>query len=637
MALLFFLNYLGSNYLFFLKLPINRSELFFLKSKPNPLQKLFTLWGKSCMCANGQATRWANVVLKTKSHTVVKLLWFFLLLSLTPAIAQKKYSLNITGFSNQNKISYNKAFTDSLQVIKQVDSVVTIVKLNGYFNCAINSYEWKNQNLNLNLNTGTAYKFVSISNGNINPNAYNLKKAHKNQVWNIAELKDIYSSVLKWYDNNGYPFAQVWLDSLAFNQNNITAKLFCEANNKFTIDSVLILGNAKLSLNFLYAALDLKPGDIYQENKIVLIDKRLKSLNIITVEKNTEIIFDDYKTKLHLYINQKNANQFDGIIGFLPATNGNKLQFTGDFKLKLQNTLKRGELFDLNYRGLPNQTQQLITKINYPYLFVSKIGLDLDFQLFKKDTSFLNLNTKLGFSYAFTPEKLVNVFVENYKGNLISSVDNTKTGILPSFTNIATTYYGIGTILEKTDNSLLPQKGYKLIFAASVGQRKLIKSQNFNPDEFPNTIKNTTQYKLNMDLNYYLKFTPKFGLYARNQAAILSGTNIFENEAYRIGGFKILRGFNEQSILVSSYIVQSLETRYFIEKNSFLFTFYDQGFVKQSFSTGLKTDIPAGFGAGINFETKLGFMSLMYALGKQQNNPLNLRTGKIHFGLVSYF
>ena len=98
-----------------------------------------------------------------------------------------------------------------------------------------------------------------------------------------------------------------------------------------------------------------------------------------------------------------------------------------------------------------------------------------------------------------------------------------------------------------------------------------------------------------------------------------------------------MRGFNEQSILVSSYIVQTIEPRYYIEKNSFLFAFYDQAFIKQSFVSGLKTDIPAGFGAGINFETKLGFMSLMYALGKQQNNPLNLQTGKIHFGLISYF
>lgn len=575
--------------------------------------------------------------LNRKIFTILKLFIPFLFLGLNPAIAQKKYTLNITGVPKQTKIEYKQFFTDSLTVIKQVDSVVNIIKINGYFNCTISEFVWNKQNLTLVLKIGELYKVSNISNGNINPNAFNVRKPYQKRPWNATELKAFYNQTLKWYENNGYPFAQVWLDSFTLNNNAFTAKLFCKPNQRFSIDSLLIAGNAKLSLKYLYAALDIKPNDIYQENKIVLIDSRLKNLNIISVFKNTEIVFAGDKAKINLFINQKNANQFDGIIGFLPAPSGNKLQLTGDFKLKLQNTLKRGELIDLNYRGLPNQTQQLLTKINYPYLFISKIGLDFDFQLFKKDTSFLNLNTKLGFSYAFTPERLINVFIENYRGNLINTNNSTLLGVLPAFTNVATTYYGIGTTLENTDNSLQPKKGYKLYLTASVGQRQITKSKDFNPDDFINTPKSSTQYKLNADLNYYLKLTAKLGFHFKNQAALLSGSNIFENEAYRIGGFKTLRGFNEQSILVSSYMVQSIEPRYFIEKNSFLFAFYDQGFIKQSFVSGLKTDIPAGIGAGINFETKLGSMSLMYALGKQQNNPLNLQTGKIHFGLVSYF
>ncbi|TAH00946.1 MAG: hypothetical protein EAZ15_08015 [Sphingobacteriales bacterium] len=567
----------------------------------------------------------------------IKLFILVLFLGLNPAIAQKKYSLNISGFSKQNIISYKKNFGDSLQVIKEVDSVVNNLKINGYFNCRVSKFEWIKHNLNLVLVVGNQYKFTDLKNGNINPNAFDIRKPYQNRTWNTTELKALYNQTLKWYENNGYPFAQVWLDSFTLKNEAFTAKLFCKPNQNFSIDSVIISGNAKLSLKYLYAALEIKPNDIYQENKIVLIDKRLQNLSIINIVKNTEIVFAGDKAKINLFINQKNANQFDGIIGFLPAPDGNKLQLTGDFKLKLQNTLKRGELIDLNYRGLANQTQQLLTKINYPYLLISKIGLDFDFQLFKKDTSFLNLYTKLGFSYAFTPEKLVNVFIENYKGNLINTNNSLNVGALPSFSNIATTYYGIGTTLEKTDNSLQPQKGYKLYITASVGQRQITKTKDFNPDDFLNTPKSSTQYKLITDLNYYLKLTAKLGFHFKNQAALLSGSNIFENEAYRIGGFKILRGFNEQSILVSSYTVQTVEPRYYIEKNSFLFAFYDQAFIKQSFVSGLKTDTPAGFGAGINFETKLGSMSLMYALGKQQNNPLNLQTGKIHFGLVSYF
>ena len=562
--------------------------------------------------------------------------FLFVVVFTAKSLAQQKYNLTINGLPSQQKVSYNKSFIDSLQAIKQVDSIVSELKLKGYFNTKINDSRWINKRLEVNLQLGLPYKLDFILNGNINPNAINFDKAIKKQNWDVRDIKLVYDQVLNWYENNGYPFAQVWVDSFSFSKQSVSAKMFCNPNTKFYIDSVSIIGNARLSNKYLYANLDIKPHDVYRENRIALIDKRLQSLNIISVQRSSEIAFTADKATINLYINQKNANQFDGIIGFLPSADGKKLLLTGDFKLKLQNALKRGELIDLNYRGLPNQSQQLLAQINYPYLLLSKIGLDVDFQLYKKDTTFLNLNTKLGFSYAFTPERLMHIYIENYRGNLISSNTKAINTSLPPFVNIASTNYGIGGTVIKTDNPILPRKGYKLTFTASAGERKIIKDKGFNPADFPET-NNITQYKLNSDLNYYKKITSKLGIYLRNQAALISGNSIFENEAYRIGGFKTLRGFNEQSILVSSYTVQTLEARYFIERNSFLFGFYDQGWLKQSFVSGQKNDIPAGFGAGINFETKLGIMSLSYALGKQQNNPLNLQKGKIHFGLVSYF
>lgn len=46
---------------------------------------------------------------------------------------------------------------------------------------------------------------------------------------------------------------------------------------------------------------------------------------------------------------------------------------------------------------------------------------------------------------------------------------------------------------------------------------------------------------------------------------------------------------------------------------------------------------PVGFGAGITFETRLGIFSFNYALGKQFNNPILFKEGKVHFGIVNYF
>jgi hypothetical protein len=70
-----------------------------------------------------------------------------------------------------------------------------------------------------------------------------------------------------------------------------------------------------------------------------------------------------------LFLEKKNASQFDGIVGILPSDNG-KTVFTGDLKIKLVNSiLKSGETIDINWRRLQTQTQDLKANIIYPYIF----------------------------------------------------------------------------------------------------------------------------------------------------------------------------------------------------------------------------------------------------------------------------
>ncbi|MCB0765000.1 MAG: hypothetical protein KDB84_09855, partial [Flavobacteriales bacterium] len=67
------------------------------------------------------------------------------------------------------------------------------------------------------------------------------------------------------------------------------------------------------------------------------------------------------------------------------------------------------------------------------------------------------------------------------------------------------------------------------------------------------------------------------------------------------------------------------------------FLFVDQAWWEDAAQETLITDTPLGFGAGATFETKAGLFSLTYALGQQFQNPIELRTGKIHFGFISLF
>jgi hypothetical protein len=107
----------------------------------------------------------------------------------------------------------------------------------------------------------------------------------------------------------------------------------------------------------------------------------------------------------------------------------------------------------------------------------------------------------------------------------------------------------------------------------------------------------------------------------------------------REGGINSLKGFNEQSIFASNFNMIDIEYRYLIGDDSHIKLFWNGAYYEdKSFGRLNKiTDYPWGFGIGGNFETGAGLLSIMYALGKEKNNRFDLRTGKIHFGISSYF
>lgn len=551
----------------------------------------------------------------------------------------KKVLLNIKGLPKQMMVSYPQVFPDSTTAFKAIKKELNQLQFLGYFNADVSHINWKKDSLIVDVDLGEISKGFYLQNGNIPTDLINelgfRDQFLKKKPISLPNLNNLYKSVLGYFENNGYPFAQVWLDSLQIINQEITVKVYVKPNQNITIDTIRLVGDVKINQGFLTSYLGIKKNQNYNESKVLAINKRLKDLSFINIAKPQEVVFTANKAKINVFLQKQNANQFDGIIGFLPNATTGKIQLTGDFKLHLINALKNGETFNFNYRGLPSQSQELALKLVYPYVFKSQIGFDFDFQLFKRDTSFLNLNTKIAFTYQINNNQKISFFLENFTGNQVA---NQTPGInqFPSYANIKSTFYGLAATLIKLDDRITPLKGWDLTLQASVGNRKIKPTKNFKPEELNEPPANL-QYNMRADLKYFLKLSAKSVLYFHNLSGFISGNNLFENEGFRIGGFKTLRGFDEQSINISSFSIQTVEYRYLIEKNSYLNAFYDQAFTQQSFINSKGSDHPFGFGLGITFQTKVGIASLNYALGKQKNNPLNLQSGKIHFGIVSYF
>ncbi|ADY53070.1 surface antigen (D15) [Pseudopedobacter saltans DSM 12145] len=523
-------------------------------------------------------------------------------------------------FSNQPKSVYE----DSLKVEKAIVDLLQKLHDQGFFYAEIVQREWQDRQLSVTFFTGDQFKLLYLKNGNIAPLVLSdisfKEKYYLDQYLNLRSLSELKRKLLDWYENHGFPFAEVWLDSFQFKNNALSASIFSSPGDRFFIDSVRIIGSLKISDSFLPTHLGLRIGGDYQENKIRMIDKRLRELPFVKVQKFPEIEFIADRSRLNLFLDKQDANQFDGLIGFLPNQATGKLQITGDFKLRLQNALKQGEVLSFNYRGLPQQSQELDFGFKYPYLFKSRLGIKTDILFYKQDTNYLNLNTKLAFVFNYSSNKSLGFHVENYTGNAISSFNESNNNI----NDIHILFYGLDFDLNSLDNLFVPKKGYNLVMSLSAGNRKIKDEQ-------------TSQFKIKADLSYYFKLSKVSAIYLHNLSSLLTGKDFYENEVFRLGGLKTLRGFDEQQFFASSFMVQTLEYRIFIEENSFLNVFYDQAIMKQISKKQTELNYPFSFGAGFTFLTKIGSLSLNYALGKQRNIPLDLQKGKIHFGIVSYF
>lgn len=120
-------------------------------------------------------------------------------------------------------------------------------------------------------------------------------------------------------------------------------------------------------------------------------------------------------------------------------------------------------------------------------------------------------------------------------------------------------------------------------------------------------------------------------------AGMFQSGNIFRNELFQLGGYKLLRGFDEESQYLSQFAIATVEYRYLVGQNSFFYVLADGGWGQDN-GQGKKLNYTYfGTGLGLAFETKAGIFNLAWAVGKRNDTQFNLRQSKIHFGFVNYF
>jgi len=555
----------------------------------------------------------------------------FLFLQLPFSAYSQNFSLNILHTKTElpkfiKRNNFHKTFTDSALIYLQLQKIRNRLFSEGYIAASFDSIIFDSLTVNAYLFIGKRYQINHLQ---IKGMYSSLKRKYrlsdsgmqlKNPV-NPVDLPVLYENIINEYENSGYPFAELIPEKVEIKDSAVRLKLKIRKNDLYRFNKIIIKGKTKISSGFISRFLSLYEGNVYNEEVIRSINKKIETIPFLSKIRSPEVDFFNNKADVYLYLKSEKSNLFNGVIGFIPdKNNDNKLSFTGNLDLNLRNNFGKGETVFLKWTRTAKLSQKLNTGFTLPYVFKSPFSLQSQFYLDKRDTSFMKISVDFGIDFNFKNRDKTTLFVKEKK-SLILSAQNTDTSI---FKNSEILLFGLAYQSEKFDYRLNPLRGYFLNTEFAGGNRNIVSEKQ-------------TYYEVNILAEYYVPLYKRFVLKFRSDTKYaFPDVGFYKNELFDLGGFNSLKGFDENRFQTSAYSVLTIEQRYLYEKNSSVFAFFNIAGFKEG-KEQKKINLPYGFGFGTNLSTKAGIFSISYALGTMPGNYLQFSDSKIHIGYVNRF
>ena len=547
------------------------------------------------------------------------LLLLIAILGYTSSVCSQDFSLEIN--SNKiteniflSKIKYKKKHIDSIALHVELNRVQKHLKMNGYFLSRIDSILQEGEKYIAYLNLDKKVDSVFLKYNGINKQIlqkYNFKKNYIKIP--INQLEEILNEITTFQELKGNAFSKIKLKKLRISNNILYAEINLISFKKRTIDKIIFKGYENFPKSFIKNYLNVNSKTTFNKKKLIEISKFSKGLDFVSETKSPETLFTKDSTFIYVYLKKIKGSSFDGLINFTSQENG-KLQFKGYLDLKLKNTLNKGEQLNLLWNNFGNEKQEFSISVQTPYIFNSKLTPEFTFSIYKQDSTFLNTNLNANLKYQIKDN--TNLFATF---NSEDSQNNTE-AISNNISTYKNYFIGFGYEYKITKNDVFKNDTFFLNINPSFGKRKTINNAS-------------QQIKISTTLTYLLALNRKNHIYFRNKTGLLNSTNYFENELFRIGGNKSIRGFNEQSIFVKNYLLQNIEFRYQTSKSSYLYTITDLALI----TTTVSKEKLYSFGLGYLFNTNNSQVNISTAVGTNTKNTIDFKNTQFFVNWVNFF
>jgi outer membrane protein insertion porin family len=581
---------------------------------------------------------------------------YFLLLLTYPflLLPQVVDNIEITGNNNfkDNEIigwcQVGKGTTIYEGILDTIKSRVALnLSLKGFFNPSFDgtvmefSEDSQKVNIKFVANEGTPTfinKVIFTSNDSLRLKSFlPVFNFLEGQIFDKNELEEYINDSLTKLENDGHPFAVFTITSVYFyydsTDDNNYADLYLQLNtgNKSKIDKIEVNGNESTRDYVVIRELRIEPSEQYSQDKIEELPKRLNRLRFFEPVTTPQYYMDsDENGVLLITVKERQTNNFDGIIGYIPPSNENESGYiTGLVNVSLRNLFGTGRAAAFRWRKIDRNSQELELRYLEPWLFSFPLNLNVDFYQRQQDTIYVQRTISGGLEYLATEIVSAAVFVTSE--STIPTLSEEPVFTVYNSTALTT---GVNLTIDTSDDPFAPTSGIFFSNSYMFSKKKITGPPEFITSETETEI-NLQRFEATLALFYELfsRQVIAFDINGRE----LRGPFFEESDLYRLGGTNSLRGYREDQFRGNRIYWSNLEYRFFLSRRTFAFLFFDTGYFLRSADEERniieQEEFKIGYGLGINLETAIGVLGVSFALAKGDS----FSEGLIHFGIINEF
>ncbi|HRO70027.1 MAG TPA: POTRA domain-containing protein [Chitinophagaceae bacterium] len=210
----------------------------------------------------------------------------FFLLYCVQAAGQGLYPLRIDGVDKDSNfiksLGVKTIFNHRNECVAYIDQLPQFLLSLGYVTASVDSALYDSLSARLSLYIGNRYEWAQLNADAVDPNVLQAigwrDRVFSGKAMDFSQVNLWQEKILNHMENTGYPFAKVELDSLQVDGEKVWAKLRLEKGPSYKVDSIRVLGDTRISNEFLQRYLEIRNGSLYNKEKLLRVSSRIREL-----------------------------------------------------------------------------------------------------------------------------------------------------------------------------------------------------------------------------------------------------------------------------------------------------------------------------------------------------------------------